>query len=81
MLIEGVTYTRKDLTDNGKRHIGIIADDLAKIVPELVHVSEDDDEMKSVSYSNMVALLVEAIKEQQMQIEGLKQQIEESQKK
>ncbi len=74
--IEGVTYTRKDLPTNERRHMGVVADDLLQIVPELVYVPENDEEMKSVSYSNMVALLVEAIKEQQTQAEELKQQIE-----
>ncbi len=74
--IEGVTFTRKDLPDTEKKHIGLIADDLFNVVPELVHVPENEDEMKSVDYSSMVALLVEAIKEQQTQIEDLKQEIE-----
>ncbi len=74
--IEGVTFTRKDLPDTERKHIGLIADDLLNIVPELVHVPESEEEMKSVDYSSMVALLVEAIKEQQTQIEDLKQEIE-----
>ena len=35
-------------------------------------MSEDDDGMKSVAYGNMVGLLIEAIKDQQKQIDELK---------
>ena len=36
-------------------------------------MSEDDDGMKSVAYGNMVGLLIEAIKDQQKQIDELKE--------
>jgi hypothetical protein len=49
---------------------GRIAQDVEKILPELVETS--DDGTKSVSYGNIIGVLIEAIKEQQKQIDELK---------
>lgn len=54
------------------RQMGLIAQDVEQVVPELV--STDADGYKSVEYSHMVALLLEAMKEQQAQIEELKRE-------
>ena len=52
------------------RATGVIAQDVEKVLPEAV--SENEDGFKNVSYGNMVGLLIEAIKEQQAQIDELK---------
>ena len=67
--IRGVTFTRKDaaLEDKDKRHAGVIAQEVLKVLPEVVTGTEED--MYSVAYGNMAALFIEAIKEQQTQIE------------
>ena len=67
--IRGVTFTRKDaaLEDRDKRHAGVIAQEVLKVLPEVVTGTEED--MYSVAYGNMAALFIEAIKEQQTQIE------------
>ena len=77
--LNGVTYIRKD---TGKKELGFIAQNVKKIVPELVDVidtttSEEEgyNDLHVMKYQNTVALLVEAIKEQQTQIEELKAQI------
>ena len=64
----GVTYNRIDL--DGKRQAGVIAQDVEKVLPEVVHT--DENGIKSVAYGNMIGLLIEAIKEQQRQIDELK---------
>ena len=46
-----------------------------EIIPEVVEYNGETDTM-TVSYGNLVGLLVEAIKEQQDQINDLKEQIE-----
>ena len=67
----GVMYDR---TDTGEKNgIGFIAQELEEYIPDLVKT--DDKGLKSVKYQNMVAVLTEAIKEQQKQIEELKSQI------
>ena len=71
--IRGVTFNRNDIEDN-PRHAGVIAQEVEKVLPEVV--SEGEDGIKSVAYGNMVSLLIEAIKEQQEQIDKLKEKLE-----
>ena len=73
--IRGVTYTRTDIIDTEKRHAGVIAQEVLEVLPEVITQNKDNGHY-SVSYGNMVGLLIEAIKEQQGQIEDLKKQIE-----
>ncbi len=72
---------KKDLSqlDDKTTHIGFVAQDLQKIFPELV--SSDKDGILGVDYSGMIPVLVEAIKEQQIQIENLKKQVVDLQSK
>jgi hypothetical protein len=67
--LRGVTYDR---IDSGDHQIGVIAQEIESVIPELVYESNGT---KSVAYSNMVGLLIEAIKEQQKQINDLKNKI------
>ena len=53
-----------------KKSIGVIAQEIEKVVPEVV--KEDDKGMKSVAYGNISGLLIEAIKELKAEIEELK---------
>ena len=71
--IEGVTYTRND-TDSTLRHTGVIAQDVQVVLPEAV--IENNEAMLSVSYGNMVGLLIEGIKQQSLMIEELEKRIE-----
>lgn len=57
-----------DRIDSGEHQIGVIAQEVEKIVPEVVY----GNETKSVAYGNIVGLLIEAIKEQQKEINELK---------
>jgi hypothetical protein len=68
--LEGVSFTWKD---NGKEEIGLIAQDVEVVVPELVVTNEDG--LKAVKYGNIVALLIEAVKEQQLEIDELRQEL------
>jgi len=65
----GVLYDRID--SNVKNNIGFIAQELEVAFPELVVTNEDGT--KAVKYQNTVAVLFEAIKDQQKQIDELKQ--------
>ena len=69
MDLRGVYFNRigKNYDD---REIGVIAQEVEKVLPELV--KEGPDGTKSVAYQNMVAVLIEAIKEQQEQINELR---------
>jgi hypothetical protein len=76
--LRGVSYNRKD-TDDKSRKIGVIAQEVLPIIPEVV--SKDQNGNYSVSYGNMVGLLIEAVKEQQKQIDELKYLLENKKKK
>jgi hypothetical protein len=74
--ISGVSFTKlpsiiDQNVDVSKRHIGLLAQEVEEHFPELV--SEDNNTgMKSVSYSNMVAVLIECIKSLSAEIAELK---------
>ena len=59
------------------RAIGFIAQEVEQVIPEVVQTENSTEGFKSVQYDKVVALLVEAIKEQQKQIEQLQQKIKE----
>jgi hypothetical protein len=71
LLIDGKTYTLKK---NGKQKIGLLAQDIQKVFPELVH--KNDDEMLSVNYQGLVPVLINALKEQNDKISRLKRLVE-----
>lgn len=66
--IEGVSFNWKE---TGSKSYGVIAQELEKVLPELVHGTERG---MSVSYLPLIAILIEAVKEQQKQIDELKKQ-------
>ena len=68
--MRGVSYTK-----DGKAGSGVIAQELEKVAPELVMTNEKEDGMKSVAYGNLVGYLIEAVKDQQKQIDELKAQV------
>jgi len=65
--MRGVSFKKE-----GKKGSGVIAQELEKIAPELVN---NDSEYKGVAYGNLSGYLIEAIKEQQKQIDRLEEQI------
>ncbi len=66
--MRGVTYDKKD---NGVKEMGVIAEEIYEVLPEVV-LKNEEGEIDSVSYGRITAVLIEAIKEQQKQIEELK---------
>ncbi len=66
--IRGVTFKRKD-ADNENRMAGVIAQEIEKVLPEVV--KEDKDGNKAVAYGNVVSLLIEAIKELSDKVKAL----------
>ena len=68
--IDGKTYTMKK-DANHKKKIGVLAQDIEKVFPELVTETND---IKSVNYQGLVPVLINAMKEQQDEIERLKKQ-------
>lgn len=66
LLIDGKTYTMKK---NSKQKIGVLAQDIQKVFPELV--SKDENEMLAVNYQGLVPVLINALKEQHTKISRL----------
>lgn len=71
--IRGVTFIRSDMTSD-QRRAGVIAQEVEKVLPEVITTNPDGT--KGVSYGNLTSLLIQAIKEQQGQIEELKKEID-----
>ena len=72
--LNGVEFDWNDKQDLYKGHdIGVIAQEVEEVLPEIVDTREDGH--KAVKYDRMVALLIEAVKEQQQQINELKEKL------
>jgi len=72
MQLTGVRFTYREGKGNkGSNiyHLGLVAQDLEQVVPDAVKIMPDS--LRAVSYSELVPLLVEAMKEQQEQISEL----------
>jgi hypothetical protein len=72
-LTKQLNGVRFDWIDNNQPSIGVIAQDIEKILPEVVETNNDG--LKSVAYGNIVGVLIEAIKEQQVRIEELEEKV------
>ena len=57
-MLRGVSFNK-----DGKSSIGVIAQEVEAVLPEVVHTAPDDVGTKSVAYGNMVGLLIESVKE------------------
>jgi hypothetical protein len=79
--ISGVEFDWKELTEEEKKTIhgneghdvGVIAQEIEEVLPEVV--TERDTGYKAVKYEKIVPLLIEAIKEQQQQINKLEEKL------
>lgn len=71
MRMQGVYYKRNDV-DDAKEQIGVIAQDMETIIPEVVLTADDEMQTKSVDYGKLCAVLIESIKELKAEIDELK---------
>ena len=69
--LRGVHFTKKS---NKSKEIGVVANEVEKVVPELVDEHEDKElgTVKTMKYANTVGLLIEAVKDLSKQVEELK---------
>jgi hypothetical protein len=58
--------------DASKQEVGLSAQQVQAVLPEVIAPAPIDNKYKTLDYSKLVPLLIEAIKEQQSQIEELK---------
>ncbi len=71
MQMQGVYYKRNDV-ENAREQVGVLAQDMEQILPEVVLTADDDIQTKSVDYGKICSVLIEAIKELKDEIEELK---------
>ncbi len=64
-----------DWQGQGKHDIGLIAEEVGRVVPEVVDYEANGTDATALAYDRLVALLVEAVKEQQARIDGLEQTV------
>jgi hypothetical protein len=74
--LRGVSY---DLKANGKHEVGVIAEEVGAVVPEVVSYEENGKDARGVDYSRLTALLIEATKEQQQELAKALRQIKQQQ--
>jgi hypothetical protein len=72
--IGGYTFIRTDEPHEGQRQAGIIAQEIIKVLPEVVQISEETG-YYSVSYGNITALLIEALKEERIERLNLEERL------
>jgi trimeric autotransporter adhesin len=60
-----------------RNEIGLIAEEVEKIIPEVVYRNLPDKKISGIDYTKLAPVLIEAIKEQQQQIDNLKKQVEQ----
>ena len=71
MQMQGVYYKRNDVED-AREQIGVLAQDMEAIMPEVVLTADDEMKTKSVDYGKLTSVLIEAIKELKSEIDELK---------
>jgi hypothetical protein len=68
--LRGVSFEWKDKAQDAGTQVGMIAQEVETVLPELV--STDSEGYKSLAYDKMTAVLIEAIKELKAQNDALK---------
>jgi hypothetical protein len=73
MQLEGVSFEWKN---NNQKSLGIIAQNIEQVLPELVSTENTTgNNWKAVNYNGLIGLLIECVKQQQVQIDDLKKSI------
>lgn len=73
--VEGSSYLEK-VNKERKNHIGYIAQDVYNVLPEVVYIDDSTGEY-SITYTRIIPVLAEAIKEQHIIIQSLQKEIQE----
>ena len=71
--MRGVYYHKDDDLDN--RKVGVIAQEMEKIIPEVVMTDATEEKKKSVAYGNLTAVLIEAVKTLAERLERLEEKL------
>ena len=71
--LKGVSY---NWIDTGKKDFGFIAEEVGKVLPEIVEWSQDPEYANTMDYTRIISFLVEAVKEQQKKIDLLAEKLD-----
>ena len=71
MKMQGVYYKRNDI-DDAKEQVGVLAQDMEEVLPQVVLTADDEIKTKSVDYGKICSVLIEAIKDLKQQVDELK---------
>jgi len=78
--LKGICFNWKDtIVHDNKIHLGLVAQDVLKILPEVVEGGlkrNGEDELYSIQYDGIIPVMIEAMKEQQQQIESYKSRLQ-----
>ncbi|UCH62826.1 MAG: tail fiber domain-containing protein [Fidelibacterota bacterium] len=70
--LRGVSF---DWKSNGSHDIGLIAEEVGEVIPEIVTYEENGEDASSLSYSRLVAVLIEAVKELESEKDDLERRM------
>jgi hypothetical protein len=76
--LRGVEFTWKE---SGHKDFGFIAEEVGKVLPQLVSYEADGKSAIGMDYSKITSLLVECVKSQQSQLETQEKRIKTLEKK
>ena len=76
LLLQPKQYNWKNRTLTTYKSFGLIAQEVQEIIPELVLESDNEDKTLSVNYTELIPILLNAIQEQQEEIDELKGELE-----
>jgi hypothetical protein len=71
--LKGVSY---NWIDTGKKDFGFIAEEVGKVLPEIVEWSQDPEYANTMDYTRIISFLVEAVKEQQKKIDNMSEKLD-----
>ncbi len=74
LALDGKSYTFKN--DESKQKIGLLAQDVQEVFPELVKEASDENGTLSINYQGLIPVLINAIKEQDEKIKRLETLVE-----
>ena len=70
--LRGVTFEWKE---DGRSDIGLIAEEVGAVIPEIVEFEANGTDAKTVNYSRLVSVLIEAVKAQQQELDAYREVI------
>tara|TARA_R100000406_G_scaffold49115_1_gene33093 strand:- start:93 stop:1022 length:930 start_codon:yes stop_codon:yes gene_type:complete len=71
--LDGVSYVWKD---TGKKDYGFIAEEVGKVLPDIVEFAQDSEYANSMDYIRIISFLVEGVKEQDKKIANLEKKLD-----